>query len=678
MSAGGPFSGALVNACGVNAGTAVVGTALGIYRSVNGGPWIAAGTGFPGRFVRALVVDVGGRWYAATDLGVYRSSDAGANLVPVNSGLIAQTISRVIRTSDGTLIAGTFSSGLYRSRDGGATWDGPVLAGRFIFALAESPWGDLFAGNYTIDRNQQPDGHAWRSQDRGATWAPLDNGLRSTMVSGFVFPGSNHVMCSSAWNPGGVHESTDNGNRWTRLGPPQPIPGYFLGRSPAGDLYMGSEGMGVWRLGAGDSNWENKGFNQSQQFTVAFNAQGHVFFGNDGRLRGVYRSTDAGRTFHPLNNYPSQFAWTLVTLPDGTLFAGGKDAGVQRSTTNGETWESAGTGLPSSACTWLSLGSDGYLYAGSVGRGVYRSVRQVVAAAASSGQEPRLSNLSTRAQTSPGAGILTAGFAIGAGASKSVLLRAVGPTLGQAPFGLSGVLADPFLTLFNSASAVIAINDNWGTPSDTVAISAATFSAAGAFALPAGSRDAAILTTLAPGNYTAQVTGAPGSDGTGLVIIEVYEIGGTGAKLLNLSARGQVLTGAKLMIPGIVLGAGTGTRRLLVRAAGPALAAFQVADALADPTITLTTASGDYTFATNNDWGTPTGAGMASPAALSAAFAQAGAFAFPTNSRDAAVLVDLPPGNYTIQVTGAGGTTGNAIVEVYDLTPASGGETPRL
>lgn len=675
-ASGGPFADSLVNACGLSGGTVVVGTALGVYRSVNGGTWVAGGAGFPGRFVRAFVTDAAERLYAATDLGVYRSTDAGANFVPVNSGLIAQTVSRVLLASDGTLLAGTFSSGLYRSRDGGATWDGPALPSRFVFALAESPWGDLFAGNYTIDSNQQPDGHAWRSQDHGATWAPLDNGLRSTMVSGFVFPAAQHVMCSSAWTPGGVHESTVNGNLWTRLGPPQPIPAYFLGRSPSGDLYIGSEGMGVWRKAAASSAWENKGFNQSQQFAVAFNAQGHVFFGNDGRLRGVYRSTDGGQTFQPLNSYPSLFAWTIVVLPDGTIFAGGKDAGVQRSTSNGDAWENVNSGMPTNACTWLVLGSDRHLYAGSIGRGVFRSVSPVIASSAPAVVEPRLSNLSTRAQTAPGAAVLTAGFAIGAGANKQVLVRGVGPTLGLAPFGLAGVLPDPFLTLFNSTSAVIATNDNWGAPVGTAAVTAATFSSVGAFALPVGSRDAALLTTLAPGNYTAQVAGAAGSDGTGLAIIEIYEVGAGGAKLLNLSARGQVLTGSNLMIPGIVIAAGTGTRRLLVRAAGPALAPLQVTDFLSDPTITLTNAAGNLTVATNNDWGTPSGAGAASAATLAAAFGQAGAFSFSAGSKDAALLVDLAPGNYTLQVTGVGGAAGLAIVEVYDLTPVGAGQNP--
>ncbi|MFM9954463.1 MAG: hypothetical protein ACKVVO_10425 [Opitutaceae bacterium] len=674
-SLGGPFAGSLVHSCGLSAGTVVVGTSLGIYRAANGGAWTAGGAGFPGKFVRGFVTDAGGRLYAATDLGVYRSADAGVNFAPVNSGLIAQTVSRVIQTTDGALLAGTFSSGLYRSRDGGATWDVPALPSRFVFALAESPWGDLFAGNYTIDSNQQSDGHAWRSQDQGASWTSLDNGLRSAMVSGFVFPGAQQVMCSAAFSPGGVYESNVNGNLWTRLGPPQSIPAYFLGRSPSGDLYIGSEGIGVWRLPAGRTVWENKGFTQSQQFTVAFNSLGHIFFGNDGRIRGVYRSTDGGQTFQPLNSYPSLFAWTIVILPDGTIFAGGKDAGVQRSTTNGDTWENTNSGMPTNACTWLTLGRDRHLYAGSIGRGVFRSALPVVAASVPGAQEPRLANLSTRAQTAPGAAVLTAGFAIGAGARQQVLVRAVGPTLGLAPFNIAGVLPDPFLTLFNSSSSVVATNDNWGAPIDTAAVTAATFNSVGAFALPAGSRDAALLTTLAPGNYTAQVTGTAGSDGTGLAIVEIYEMGGNGAKLINLSARGQVLAGSNLMIPGIVIAPGTGTRRLLVRAAGPALAAFQLSGALADPTITLTNSTGAITFATNNDWGTPSGTGAASAATLTAAFNQAGAFTFANGSKDSALLVDLAPGNYTLQVTGVSGATGLAIVEIYDLTPVAG-ETP--
>lgn len=79
--------------------------------------------------------------------------------------------------------------------------------------------------------------------------------------------------------------------------------------------------------------------------------------------------------------------------------------------------------------------------------------------------------------------------------------------------------------------------------------------------------------------------------------------------------------------------------------------------------------SPSVTVATNDDWGTPTAIGTASAATLSAAFTQAGAFGFAPASWDAALLVDLEAGNYTVQVTAATGTSGIAIVEVYDLSP---------
>ena len=279
-------------------------------------------------------------------------------------------------------------------------------------------------------------------------------------------------------------------------------------------------------------------------------------------------------------------------------------------------------------------------------------------------QEPRLANLSTRAQAGAGANVLTAGFVIGPGADKKVLIRAIGPTLGLAPFSIPGVLADPTLTLVDSNGVNLATNDNW-SPAD-----AATMASVGAFALAANSKDSAIVTTLASGSYTAQVAGASGA--TGLALVEVYEVGNTGAKLVNISTRAQVGTGSSVMIPGVVVSPGAGTRRFLVRAAGPALAAFGLTTGtLADPTITITDSTGRTTYATNDNWGTPTGGATVDAATMASAFNLAGAFSFPVGSKDAAVFVDLAPGNYGIQVSGAGGTSGLAIVEVYDTTPAT-------
>ena len=286
-------------------------------------------------------------------------------------------------------------------------------------------------------------------------------------------------------------------------------------------------------------------------------------------------------------------------------------------------------------------------------------------------QEPRLANLSTRAQVGIEANQLFTGFVIGAGANKTVLIRAVGPTLAAAPFNIAGTLADPYLTLYNGANVQIAANDNWGTPlNGATAVTAVTFSSVGAFSLTsANSRDAAILSTLPPGSYSAAVSGVGNT--SGLAIIEVYEIGATAGstRLTNISSRAQVGINAAVMIPGIVIAPGSGTRRLLIRAAGPALTALGVPGALADPTITLTNPADTITYAANDNWGTPTGATAASAATLSAAFAGFTGFPFPAGSKDAALLVDLAPGSYTVKTSGTGNTTGVALVEVYDLTP---------
>ena len=288
-------------------------------------------------------------------------------------------------------------------------------------------------------------------------------------------------------------------------------------------------------------------------------------------------------------------------------------------------------------------------------------------------QAPRLANLSTRAQVGTGGDIIISGFVVGPGANKTVLIRAIGPTLAGAPFNLPGTLADPYLVL-KQGDTQLAANDNWATALGTTTLAtAANFSQVGAFGLAAGSRDAALVATLAPGAYTAQVSGV--NNTTGLAIIEVYELGATAGttRLTNISSRAVVGTGAAVMIPGISLSPGTGNRRLLIRAAGPALGAFGVPGTLADPTLTVTNPGGTVTYASNNDWSTPvtlTGAAVpASATTLAAAFAQSGAFAFAAGSKDAAILVEIPAGGYTVQVSGVGNTTGVALVEVYDLTP---------
>lgn len=267
----------------------------------------------------------------------------------------------------------------------------------------------------------------------------------------------------------------------------------------------------------------------------------------------------------------------------------------------------------------------------------------------------RLLNISSRAVAGSGNNVLIAGFRVFGAGSRELLIRGVGPSLEN--FGLTGVIANPNLSIYNSAGAVLATNDNW--TSDTAMSSAV--SRVSAFAMVPNSADAAVLTTLQPGNYTAVLGG-----GTGIGLIEIYDAGAgseSGVMLSNLSTRGQVGTNDKIMITGFVVG-GDQPRNFLIRAVGPTLANVDAslgAAALKDPRLTLL--SGSRVVRENDDWN------VGDTAATVATYTpRVGAFALPAGSKDAAIAVTLNPGAYTVQVSGVGATTGVVLVEVYDVS----------
>jgi hypothetical protein len=275
----------------------------------------------------------------------------------------------------------------------------------------------------------------------------------------------------------------------------------------------------------------------------------------------------------------------------------------------------------------------------------------------------RLINLSARGAVAPGHPLI-AGFVIGGTESKQVLLRAVGP--GLALLGVDQPLADPKLQLFNQQGEVILENDNWsgGDISDAA-------NRLGAFGLDANSRDAALLTTLRPGLYTLHVTSGDGSSGVALA--EVYDASTDPAaesqRLINISSRSQVGAGENVLISGFVV-SGNSPKRVLIRGVGPTLVKQGVAAVVADPVLRLY----DHTsaiIAFNDNWGTPVsvsvGQTSATGAEIAAAGAEVGAFALDAASKDAAIVVTLDPGLYTIVLGDGPDTGGDALIEVYEM-----------
>lgn len=255
----------------------------------------------------------------------------------------------------------------------------------------------------------------------------------------------------------------------------------------------------------------------------------------------------------------------------------------------------------------------------------------------------RLSNLSVRAAMSAGQTLIV-GFSV-SGGTRGILMRGVGPTL--TGFGLTGAMADPRLELYDGSS-LVAQDDDWG---NSAALSNA-FNSVGAFALIANGKDAAMLQSI-EGTRSVQLKGT----GAGVALVELYDIGsGNTPRLVNVSARNQVGTGDNILIFGFFID-GTGAKNVLIRAIGPRLADLGVTGVLADPRFDVFRAGTAAPVASNDNW----------EPALAATFGAVGAFQLTSGSKDAALVTALTPGSYTVQVSGVNGSTGEALVEIYEV-----------
>ena len=262
---------------------------------------------------------------------------------------------------------------------------------------------------------------------------------------------------------------------------------------------------------------------------------------------------------------------------------------------------------------------------------------------------PRAVSVSTRANVGTGTNQLIVGFTVVGTDPKQILIRALGPSL--TGFGVPGTLSDPTLTLYNSTGASLTLNDDWNLAANSGQIPPQL--------RPTDSREAAILTTLPAGSYTAIEAGKGGTSGIGLA--DVYEIDSTTAsQLASVSSRAQVQTGSSVLIGGLSITAENGSLPVLLRALGPSLAAFGIATHLGDPVLEIHNASGTLVV-TNDNW-------KQSQQALIQATGLA-----PPNDKDSAILVNLMPGLYTAIVRDATSGSGIALFEAYNvrLPPSS-------
>ena len=278
----------------------------------------------------------------------------------------------------------------------------------------------------------------------------------------------------------------------------------------------------------------------------------------------------------------------------------------------------------------------------------------------------RLSALSIRGQVGAGSDIMIAGI-ISSG--LTAIIQAVGPTLGVlAPDLANSVLANPKLELYqlnNGSFVKVTENDDWATPTSGAASAAAITAAAtatGATPLSnTASKDSALLGTLQPGVYTANVSGV--NNTTGVVLLQAYTVPSAGSGVLSaLSIRGRAGAGGDALIAGIIV-SGSTAQTVILQAVGPTLGVLSpdlANSVLTDPKLELyQLVNGSFVkIRENDDWGgdaqitTIGNATGATPLSNGA-------------SKDSALLVTLAPGVYTANVTGVNNTAGVVLLQAY-------------
>lgn len=267
-----------------------------------------------------------------------------------------------------------------------------------------------------------------------------------------------------------------------------------------------------------------------------------------------------------------------------------------------------------------------------------------------------LSNISTRLQVGLADNVLIGGFVVQGGAPKRVLIRGTGPSL--IPLGIPNALTNPRLEL-HDATSIIGTNDDWQTTQiGGVIIEDQIAEIQGTGLAPSDPAECAIIATLSPGSYTAIVQGV--NAGTGVGVVEVYDVNSSIGLLGNISTRGFVQTGNDVMIGGFFIASQPTT--VIIRAIGPSLSQFGVPNVLGNPQLELHDAKS--TLARNNDWQTTEIFGIITSDQV--AQIQASGLA-PSNSSESAIIATLQPGSYTAIVSGVKNTTGNALIEVYKL-----------
>lgn len=438
-----------------------------------------------------------------------------------------------------------------------------------------------------------------------------------------VFASDIHGPNSFAFNRAGDLFVTDRDGNVLRFKPDGAASVYYPGfEKPTGLAFDAADNLFVADFGA---NAIFKITSTGAKSTFAYNMKGPqaLAFDRNGILNAVNNANGTIEGFTPLGSrfirvFGLHSPGGIVFDKDGNLFVA-------------ENCNGTGT----NSIVKFTVGTEiGTTYASGLGCPLQLAFEPA--------RDP-LFNISTRARVEPiQTHELIGGFIVTGNEPKTVLLRAVGPSLSKS--SIFNPLRDPILELHTPDGVIT--NDDW-MDSQKAEIQGTGLS-------PSDNRESAILITLAPGTYTAVVRGKSSAD-AGVALVEVYDADlGADSTLANISSRGYVQTDDNRMIAGLFVGGGNGAGRVLIRGLGPSLSDAGIVDPIPDPTLIVNDANG-VPVANNDDW------------AATQAYEIESTGIPPLNPREAAIVVTLKNGPYTAILQDAKGKPGVGLIEVYNL-----------
>lgn len=322
------------------------------------------------------------------------ASQLSISWTQMNNGLSNTQVQSLAVSSSGSIFAGTYGSGVYRSTDNGASWAQVGLTSSEVYSFAVNSSNYIFAGVGYFNLG------AYLSTDNGSSWTPI--GLTSSNVTSLAINSSGYVIAGTY---GGVYLSTNNGTSWTSTNNGLPSSPNILSITvnPSGYIFAGmgyiSAGQGVFLSTNNGASWTQDGLTTAGNVrSFAVNSSGYVFAGTDS---GVFVSTNNGTSWTK-TGLMSVPVYSLVISSTGYMFAGTYGSGVYFSTDNGTSWTQINNGITNTNYAVEALAiSSGYVFAGTWGGGIYRAI---ISSAAAPPPAPTLaspSNGSTGASTSP-------------------------------------------------------------------------------------------------------------------------------------------------------------------------------------------------------------------------------------------------------------------------------------